>query len=649
MKKIIFTLLFIAVVHLAYSQTTYYWVGGANGTSFTSNANWNTGVGGTGAARTTAASNDILIFDGYDISSDPGQQTGAITVSFTGTITTGQIILKDNADVTFSRSGSTGTTLVTIAGTGDADPDFVVNAGSKFSLAGTIGSMAVAIGAAATGEVYGDVFFNEGGANQQNRLVALAKNSLKFFPGSTAQTATAYAYNPFGTSGSSTTPAAASGVIFSAGSSFIYRGGLSPFGTASASLVDFQAGSTFVFNAAPTGVSSMWSNRVYPNVMIQNNTTVNPDATFIKMDTLTIQTGSGFLANTSGASPINGNIINNGTFAVPAADPNRGNKLLMINSVPQFISGTGTYNLGYFVISNVSDIRLQRTVTVDSSTIIFGKLAPNGFLAGPGSVVSRTPQTYNTTGNINVDSFVVKNISSFTGLEVGMSVTGTNIQPNTVVIAISSTNGTITLSKPATGSTYASSASNLTVSNGQGVLPIKFGNVAANLQNGQTAVTWKVLTESGIARYEVERSLDGIQFTGIGSVNANGSAQYSWIDINAAGGISYYRIKAISNDGGIILSSALRVNNGNSRTQFSIYPNPVTDRNINLQLSNLSKGNYILSLFNNLGQQVFTRSIKFQAGYSSEVIALPATTKAGLYRLVLTGENTSLKQTLVIE
>jgi hypothetical protein len=648
MKKVIFTLLFAIGLQYLNAQTTYYWVGGNTGTSFTSNANWNTGVGGTGSPRTAAATNDILIFDGYDVSSDPGQQTGPVSLAFTGTITTGQIIFKDNADVTFSRSTSSGTTTVTVAGTGDSDPDFFVQSGSKFSIAGTIGSMAVAVAATATGEIYGDVFFNEGSSTQQNRLVALAKGGIKFFPGSTAQTAAAYAYNPFGTSGSSTTPAAASGVVFTAGSSFIYRGGLSPFGTASASLVDFQTGSTFVFNAAPTGVSSIWSNRVYPNVIIQNNTTINPDATFIKMDTLTIQPGSGFLANTSGASPINGNIINNGIFAVPAADPNRGNKLLMINSIPQSLGGTGTYNVGYFVISNVSDVSLQRTVTVDSSTIIFGKLTTNGFLTGPGSVVTRTAQSTTATGNVNVDSFVVKNVSNFTGVEVGMSVSGTNIQPNTVIVATSSTNGTITLSKPATGSTYAGAASSLTIFNGNGVLPIKFGDMTANLQNGQTKVTWKVITESGVARYVVERSVDGVQFKEVGTVSANGSTSYNWIDVNPASGNNYYRIKAISNDGDVRLTNILRVNNANGKAAFSVYPNPVTDRNINLQISNLSTGTYTLNIFNNLGQQVSSKSISYLGGYLNQTISLPQSIKAGLYSLVLTGEGTSLMQRVIV-
>lgn len=649
MKKIIFTLLSFLAFHLANAQTTYYWVGGTSATSFTSNANWNTGVGGTGTVRAAAANNDILIFDGYDVSADPGQQTGTVSLAFTGTITTGQILFKNNADVVFSRTGS-GTTTVTIGGTGDNDPDFVVQAGSKFSIAGTQGSMAVALAATATGEVYGDVFFSEGSSTQQNRLVALAKNSLKFFAGSTAQTATAFAYNPFGTSGSATTPAAASGVVFAAGSSFNYRGGLSPFGTTSASLVDFQTGSMFIFNAAPTGVSNMWSNRVYPNVTIRNNTTVNPDATFIKIDTLTIETGSGFLANTSGSTPINGNIINNGTFAVPPADPNRGNRLLMINSVLQTLSGTGTYNVGYFVISNVSNVALQRTVTVDTSTIIFGKLTPNGFLAGPGTVVSRTPQSYTVTGNTNVDSFLVKNISSLTGIEPGMSVTGTGIPANTVVVSSSIANATITLSKPVIGaSTYGGSAASLTILNSQGVLPIRFGDISTNLQNGQAKLIWNVLTENNISRYIIERSTDAIHYTEMGSVAASGSKQYSWNDLQPALATSYYRIKAVSNNGETLYSIVIRVNSTAINPEMVISPNPVTGKEVNILLSNLDKGTYTLNLFNQTGQKTFSKVVVHSGGSISQSISLPTYITAGLYNLQLTGENKKIQQVMMVK
>jgi hypothetical protein len=658
MKKLIFTLLSFMVFQLAYSQTTYYWVGGATpaSTSFTRDTLWSTVPGGGGMARTTPAATDILIFDGSDIDDASGIQTGSINFTFTSPATgQSQIKLVNNADVIFSRFGSGGTTTLTIGGSTpiDNDPDFVVQAGSKVTIGGTTGTLAVVIGTNATGEVSGEVVFGDNGNNttNQNRLVSLTKGALVFKAGSTTTTTSNYGFNPFGSSGSTQTPAAVAGVIYERGSSFIYGGGSSPFGNNPGSLIEFRSGSNFYFRRATTGITSMFNNRIYPNVFVQNNITLTADGSVIKMDTLTVDAGSTFITHTSGVTPINGNIINNGTIRVPTADPDRDNRIVMINSTPQTLSGTGTYTFSDFIISNVSNVSLQRTVQVDSTTIIFGNLSPNGNLTGSGTIVTKAPFTTNATGNINVDSFLVKNLSTLTGVEIGMSVTGTNIQPNTVITNISTTSNTITLSKPVIAATasFGGTAENLTIFNGQGVLPIRFGAVSANLKTGVVTVNWKIVTETDVETYVIERSSNGTNFTQVGTVSARGNSQYNFPDASPLQGNSFYRIKAVHNNGQALYSSILRIANNNERAALSVYPNPVVGKNINLQLSNLEKENYTLNVHNDLGQVVASRIINHQGGSSNLTIQLPEGLKAGMYRVSVKGGSTSLQQTIVVQ
>lgn len=651
MKKVIFTLLSFVVIQLANAQTTYYWVGGTTATSFTSNSNWNTGPGGTGTARTTAATNDILIFDGLDVDDDAGQQTGTVSLSITGTPFIGQLRFVNNADVVFSRSSTGGSTTITINGTGDSDPDFFIQSGSKATLGGTTGSMVIAVATTATGRIEGDLVFADNGGNTtvQNRLVALAKGNIVFASGSTTTTTTNYGYNPFGTSGSTATPAAVAGVVYESGANFVYGGGSSPFGNNPGPLVEFRTGSNFFYRKAATGVTSLFNNRVYANVFVQNNITLTADGSIIKMDNLTVDAGSTFITHTSGVTPVNGNIVNNGTIMVPAADPNRDNRIVMINSTPQTLSGTGTYTFSDFIISNISNVSLQRTVQVDSTTIIFGNLMPNGNLAGAGTVVSKSPFSTPATGNVNVDSFLVKNLSTLTGVEIGMSVTGTNIQPNTVITNVSTANNTITLSKPATGSTYGGTAEALTIFNGQGVLPIRFGAASATLNNGVANVNWKVLTETDVTDYVVERSSNASSFTTVGNVKAKGVSQYNLVDASPLSGNSFYRVKAIHSNGQALYSSLLRVSNNSGVAKMSVYPNPVKGKTFNVQLSGNDKETYTMNLYNDLGQMIVSKAINHQGGSSNYTIELPAGTKAGIYRVTVKAGSTTLQQTIIVQ
>jgi hypothetical protein len=651
MKKLIFTLLSFMVFQLAYSQTTYYWVGGTTATSFSSAANWNTQLGGGGSALPTSINSTnsvgfVFIISGLDLDDDPGSQTGPLTISATGTMNVGQLLLENLADVTLARTGS-GTTTITINGL--AGPDLVVNPGSKLSLTGTEGSMFVVLGSAngadVSAEISGDIVLKQGTSTANNRFTSRTTGAFVFKPGSTLTTESTYNNNPFGTTGSSTLPAN-NGVVFESGSRYFYNGGLSPFGSNSTShLVSFLPGSKFHFRAPVTN-TQMFSNRPYGDIFIENNATVAADGTLARVDSFVVQNGATFITDSSGSTPISGHVVNNGTIMVPATNPNRNNRFVMVGTNLQNISGTGTYTLADFIISNQSNVKLLRSVQVDTLTNVFGRLdASTSGITGAGTTTVKAPSSLNITGRTVVDSFIVTNVSDLTGIEVGMSVSGAGVQANTVVTNIGSA-GTITLSQrmSATATTTA-----LTIFNGQGVLPIRFGAVSANLKTGVVTVNWKVLTETDVETYVIERSSNGTNFTQVGTVTARGNSQYNFPDASPLQGNSFYRIKAVHNNGQALYSSILRIANNNERAALSVYPNPVVGKNVNLQFINLDKENYTLNVHNDLGQVVASRIINHQGGSSNLTIQLPEGLKAGMYRVSVKGGSTSLQQTIVVQ
>jgi fibronectin-binding autotransporter adhesin len=139
----VFLVLF--TMHVGSAQTTYYWVGGA-GTANLNAANvWSTSVGGTGVAAFTPTVADIFIFDGSDISSEAGLQTGTVTANMTAATAMRQLILQNNASVTLT--GSTSTRILTVGTIGTtaspADDEISIASGCTLTV-GTNASLTLA-------------------------------------------------------------------------------------------------------------------------------------------------------------------------------------------------------------------------------------------------------------------------------------------------------------------------------------------------------------------------------------------------------------------------------------------------------------------------------------------------------------------------
>lgn len=95
-------------------------------------------------------------------------------------------------------------------------------------------------------------------------------------------------------------------------------------------------------------------------------------------------------------------------------------------------------------------------------------------------------------------------------------------------------------------------------------------------QDRQALLHWSTLTEINSDYYGVERSLDGLSWQQIGSVNAAGFSQaqldYSFVDASPFNGINYYRIRQVDTDGAEKYSETRALNFGYSTAV--VFPNP---------------------------------------------------------------------------
>ena len=143
-----------------------------------------------------------------------------------------------------------------------------------------------------------------------------------------------------------------------------------------------------------------------------------------------------------------------------------------------------------------------------------------------------------------------------------------------------------------------------------------------------------------IKQYETQQSADGNTFTtmSITAATANGghSASYLTTDTHPVEGYNYYRIKSVDINGKTAFTSVVKVMIGSLKQDITVYPNPVTNGIINLQLNNQPKGKYALRLLNTSGQLIVQRQIDHPNGSSSESIPLDKFTPHGIYTLEVT-------------
>ncbi|MBL7703071.1 MAG: T9SS type A sorting domain-containing protein [Ferruginibacter sp.] len=155
-------------------------------------------------------------------------------------------------------------------------------------------------------------------------------------------------------------------------------------------------------------------------------------------------------------------------------------------------------------------------------------------------------------------------------------------------------------------------------------------------------VDWSAKTEKDMNRYELERSFDGTAFTRIHTTpalgNSSSQVNYSWNDDNPQTGSNFYRIKAIDNAGLTKYTAVVKVDFGKSTPGMAVHPNPVTGNSFSLQLTDVEKGSYGLTIINSLGQTVYSTQLQHGGGVAVIPVS-PGKLAKGLYEILLKGEN----------
>lgn len=192
-------------------------------------------------------------------------------------------------------------------------------------------------------------------------------------------------------------------------------------------------------------------------------------------------------------------------------------------------------------------------------------------------------------------------------------------------------------------------------STGGNPLPVELSSFEGEIIDNIVKLNWRTETEVRNYGFDIEKSLDGIEFNKIGFVEGNGNSNspkhYSFSDpVNSQSGKIFYRLKQIDNEGSFAYSKIVTIYVGVPQTfeLFQNYPNPFNPTTkISFQLPQQSK--VVLKVFNTIGEEVAELlNEDKEAGYY-EVNFNAKNLASGVYIYVLSSEKflTSKKMLLI--
>jgi hypothetical protein len=153
-------------------------------------------------------------------------------------------------------------------------------------------------------------------------------------------------------------------------------------------------------------------------------------------------------------------------------------------------------------------------------------------------------------------------------------------------------------------------------------------------------INWGITNEKNIQNYEVEQSNDGINFTTLitetGIANSGTNTTYTKIDATASKENNWYRIKMNNINSTIKYSSIAMVAaekeiDNYVKPNITIEPNIIVDYYIPLHFQNITKGMYVINIYNTQGQMVKTFNVALKNNNQKMVLPINTLAKGKYY------------------
>ncbi len=140
-------------------------------------------------------------------------------------------------------------------------------------------------------------------------------------------------------------------------------------------------------------------------------------------------------------------------------------------------------------------------------------------------------------------------------------------------------------------------------------------------------LTWATASELNNKAFQIEKSIDGVNFSKIGKVKGNGTIEevknYRFLDVSATQGTNYYRLKQIDKDGAIHLSDVVSISKetANNFTVVSMTP-PSEDNLFEITINAIGEDKLDYKVFDMNGNLVYKQKQALKKGINVITIDL---------------------------
>ncbi len=173
-------------------------------------------------------------------------------------------------------------------------------------------------------------------------------------------------------------------------------------------------------------------------------------------------------------------------------------------------------------------------------------------------------------------------------------------------------------------------------------LPLDLLSFTGKRGTNGALLNWTTTNEKGVKNFELQRSADGSTYSTIQTtVATNGSQvqQYSYLDnesivLNAKMPL-YYRLKMNDVDGKSSYSKVVLVASAKNEPVVLLYPNPVTNGTLNLQLAGGNTGKSEIQIQDVSGRACSRQTVNTVSGNNSSITIDVSKLATGIYRVVM--------------
>ncbi|MCB9353232.1 MAG: T9SS type A sorting domain-containing protein [Lewinellaceae bacterium] len=152
--------------------------------------------------------------------------------------------------------------------------------------------------------------------------------------------------------------------------------------------------------------------------------------------------------------------------------------------------------------------------------------------------------------------------------------------------------------------------------------------------------------------FEIERSIDNLQWTTLGFVAGNGTSteqhDYDFSDDRPHAGVNFYRLKQMDTDGGYEYSPMV-VADIRSTAQFDVFPNPAVSGALTFRAVSSISGDATLRIFDWMGHQVYAETIALPEGTLVYPVSLSTFPKGTYTARLQMPDGTALHKKIVLQ